>query len=180
MAPIDAATLLKRLEPAIRSVATGAPTAPQQPLESQRFDDLLALVWRGQVNSGREVASRIESDQPLDAAQLQRLAAAADLAESHGAGTALMLIDGRAIVMNIPERALTQELNGDPNRVEYAIGNPSHTHSKFVRLDAAVYVASQEESAGGMTIRLPASGFLPPAVSRLLAAAAADQNAHAA
>jgi hypothetical protein len=120
---IDPANLLKRLEPPVRSPAPGLHAAP---LEHLRFDDLLALASSGAIRSGREVTLAFEpTEGALDSGQLDRIAAAADLAESGGARAAAMLVDGRALMIDVPERTITGELSKSA---------PLH------RVDAVVYV----------------------------------------
>src|SRR5687768_1214603 len=99
---LSAAQLLRNLEPAIRPGGAGTltppPTRGTAPLESQSFEQLLALAKSGGMASGRPVEFEFEVQPPLEAAQIDRLAQAADQAEAAGAKTALMLIDGRAFV----------------------------------------------------------------------------------
>ncbi|MCP3903366.1 MAG: hypothetical protein GY715_06995 [Planctomycetes bacterium] len=155
---IDAASLLRKLEPPVRPVGTHPVGAPPRPLEQQGFDELLALVSTGDVRSDRGVRVPDETllREPLTEEQLERLAAAADLAESSGAQRAVMLIDGRGLVMDIASRHVDGELSTDPA-------------SRLVDLDAAVYVAgADEEQSTGPAPFLPGSGFVPPAIARQL------------
>jgi hypothetical protein len=106
---------------------------PRLPLEEQSFDELLALVSHGELRSGRGVSVASDGVEPLTPPQLERLAAAADLAESEGAGRALMLIDGRALILEVASRTLSGELD-------------MNAAAPLVRLDAAVYVAGDGEA----------------------------------
>jgi hypothetical protein len=161
---IDPIQLLKKLEPAVRpaSAPFTAP-GPQAPLEERSFDDLLSLVSTGSLHSGRPVtvagSARLKED--LDGSQLDRLTAAADLAEAAGARQAVMLLDGRGLVLDVAARRLTAEVGPDPAR-------------PLMNIDAAVYVAGDDEEA-----ERGAAGFGPPPVARLRPEAhAASRSSH--
>jgi hypothetical protein len=163
MMTMDSARMLKRLEPAVRprgAAGAAPPGAPRAPLESQRFDELLALVSTGSVNSGRAVQVKCAIDKPLDEQQMSRLAAAADLAEASGANRAVLLIDGRGLILDVPARALTQELTAASDAL-------------VVPLDAAVYVATGNEAGGGAAPSGPPlnTALIPPAIARQIEAA---------
>ncbi len=156
---INASHLLKLLEPAVRP---GQPSVPQPasrlPLESQSFDQLLALASTGALQSGRQIELAFEPDPPLDAQQLERLAAAADQAEAAGATQALMLIDGRGFMLDVQSRTLMAELSGDPA-------------TRVMRIDAAVFVPSIDEELAVSRIAMPGSGLLPAGVLEQLQSA---------
>ena len=84
----------------------------------------------GSLSSGRQVEQDGAVGEPLDAGQLARLAVAADAAEASGAQRALMMIDGRGLVMDVPDRRLTGEMT---------LGNQTE------RVDAALYVPADDE-----------------------------------
>ncbi len=133
MTPSDATFLLKRLEPAVRPPYLGAGSArPSAPLEQQPFDELLAAAQAGRMASGRSVSAALESGETLSPKQLERLAAAADVAEASGAQRALLFIDGRALVLDVPTRSVGGELS---------------MSSRYTTLDAAVYVPAEGEQA---------------------------------
>lgn len=150
MMALDPLHLLRRLEPAVRPVlAAGRSAAPRPPLEAQGFDDLLSLASRGSVHSGRPVQAAPGLDLALTNDQLDRLAAAADVAEAAGATRALMLIDGRSLVMDVKLRQLAQEL-------------VAVDAMRAVSVDAAVRIASADEAPPPRPLKLPGNG-LPPA-----------------
>ncbi len=154
----DPAQLLRQLEPAVRPAFASGPAArPRTPLEHQRFDELLAQAAQGSVRSGRGVGYAYPVAEQLDDAQTARLATAADLAEASGAQQALMLIDGRGMVLDVPNRLLTGELS-------------AHGSSRLVKIDAAVYVANDDEEGGDAPLVL-SGGIAPPAVARQIEAA---------
>ncbi|MHC5113480.1 MAG: hypothetical protein ACYTGP_03515 [Planctomycetota bacterium] len=158
---IDAARLLRKLEPPVRPVGTHGVATPPRPFEQQGFDELLSLVSTGGVRSERTVTVIDEKrlGEPLTEADLERLASAADIAEASGARRAVMLMDGRGLVMNIADRLVTGELSQDPAQ-------------RLVDLDAAVYVAGDDEDdSAAATPALPGTGLVPPAIARQLAAA---------
>jgi len=110
---IQSLQLLKRLEPVVRpGVALpdfGA--KPQAALEAQSFDQLLAMARKGAIHSGRQIELSSDLARPLDSSQLERMAEAADQAQSAGMARALMVIDGRAFVLDVKNRALLAEVS---------------------------------------------------------------------
>lgn len=141
--------LLRRLEPPVRPAYAGeGMTRRRLPLEANSFDELLALVSDGWVLSDRAVTLEFVADHELTDEQMTRLAIAADVAEESGAARALMLIDGRGLVLEVSDRSLVSELTDDQA-------------SQLAQLDAAVYVA---ERSGGL--KLPGNGLIPPVVAR--------------
>ncbi len=153
----DSAHLLRRLEPAVRpAFATPPPPQrPQPPLEGQSFDELLALAQQGSVRSGRAVhwgeASGggwgADPASPIDEQQLARLSAAADVAEAAGARRALMLIDGRGVVLDVANRTLVAELADDGA-------------ARAVKVDAAVNVPDPDHDPDGPPATPPSPGLM--------------------
>ena len=159
---IEPARLLKMLEPAVRPAAAPAPVArPGPPLEGQSFDALLTLVASGKVSSGAPVTVAPDAGlaEPLAEGQLARLAAGADVAAAHGARRAVMLIDGRGLVLDVAGRAITGELSAENGR-------------RIHDVDAAVHVAAEGVESRHPPPRGPAAGVPPPGVARQLDAAA--------
>lgn len=131
----DPIQLLRRLEPAVRPAgAPGAGAPATTPFERRSFQELLTLVADGRVRSDRPVRIDFDTDDPPTAEQLERLAAGGDLAAAAGAETALMLIDGRALVMDVPARTLVGALEGADT-------------PRLVEIDAAVLVADDDASS---------------------------------
>ncbi|MHC4416009.1 MAG: hypothetical protein ACYS0G_12065 [Planctomycetota bacterium] len=156
MSPTDPTLLLKQLEPAVRPAYAAAPVArPQAPLEQTRFEELLAQASRGLVKSDRSVVHSMPVAPTLDQPQMARLASAADLAEASGARRALMLIDGRGLILDVSSRALTAELS---------------SASALVDTDAAVYVAGGDDEPDAARLPLP-GGIAPRAVAEQIDAA---------
>jgi hypothetical protein len=160
---IDPAQLLKRLEPPVRpGAASGLTAPPHLPIEQQSFDQLLTLVARGDVRSDQPVELAFSPGREISSEQMERLAAAADLAQTRGARRAVMLIDGRGLVMDVAGRKIESELDAGTGRVIEGI-------------DAAVYVAGDEEALDG-SLRLPGAGVIPPAVAAQIEAARDSQQ----
>ncbi len=131
MTPTDPSFLLRKLEPAVApSYLTAPATRPTAPLEHLRFDELLAEARAGRVASGRAVSTACDGSEALSPQQLDRLAGAADLAEASGANRAMLLLDGRAMVLDVPTRTISGELS---------------LSSQIEKLDAAVYVPAEGE-----------------------------------
>lgn len=89
------------------SAASGAALA-DQPLD---FAALLDKARAGEIHSGRRVTVAKGANIRFSEDQLQRLAAAADLAESQGATRAVALIDGHAVRLDISMREVTESLD---------------------------------------------------------------------
>ena len=152
MSPTDPTFLLKQLEPAVRPSYLGTPAArPAAPLEHQPFDELLASAKAGRLSSGRGVSATHEGE-PLSPEQLERLGVAADKAETSGAQRALLMIDGRALVLDVPTRTISAELSAS---------------STVEKLDAALYVPTEAEQADTRPVG-PPGGVAPRGVARQL------------
>jgi hypothetical protein len=131
---LNAAQLLNQLEPAVRpGVAPARSGAARGALETQSFEQLLSMASRGQVDSGRQIETVVELEPPLDPAQLERLAAAADQAEAAGSRRALMMIDGRAVVLDVRSRSIVGELNANASQ-------------PITGIDAALFVGSEDDA----------------------------------
>jgi len=118
---LDAVQLLKRLEPAVRPLPTAPPSSERgraiQPLESQPFAALMDQARRGELASGQNVRDARQScEAQFSPAQLSRLAEAGDRAESAGAKTVAILLDGHAYVMDVAERSIIRELTAAPQQ----------------------------------------------------------------
>lgn len=125
---LSAAQLLRQLEPAVRPVQqphSGGVAAQVGGADS--FANLLNAAQAGHVQSGRQIAASVELDPPLEASQFERLAAAADQAEAAGAKTALMLIDGRALVLDVAKRSITGELTAKDSSSSYGMARTDVT-----------------------------------------------------
>jgi len=101
---------LKALGSSVRSNAhertpassTYAPGAPS-------FDEMLHKAQQGQLNSRLPVKIAKGVNITLSEDQLNRIADAADVAEANGAGRALILIDGKAIRLDVATRTVIGE-----------------------------------------------------------------------
>ena len=143
MTPTDPSFLLRRLEPAVApSYLTAPATKPNAPLEHLRFDELLAEAQAGRIASGRSVSAAYEGGEVLSPQQLDRLAGAADLAEASGASRAMLLLDGRAMILDVPTRTISGELS---------------LSSQIERIDAAVYVPAEGEQEPPKPLGPPSS-----------------------
>ena len=149
MSPIDPTFLLKQLEPAVRPAYLGTPPSrPTAPLEQQPFDELLASAKAGRLASGRDVSAAYEGE-PLTTEQFQRLAIAADRAESSGAQRAVLLIDGRALTLDVATRTISSELTAS---------------SAMQKIDTAIYVPTESEQTNTRPVG-PPSGIAPRGVA---------------
>ncbi len=161
----DPLQLLKQLEPIVRPAYAGGPgPQPTRGLEHEQFDELLARARQGTIESGRTVsAGLLQAGEPLSRGQLSRLSAAADLAEASGAERAMLLMDGRGLILDVAARTLTGELSPD-------------SEARVVRLDAAVHVPGEGDEAGAAPVA-PPTGVAPPGVAEQIEAAERRQTA---
>ncbi len=150
----DPTILLKHLEPAIGpAYAHGTVGRPRLPIEQTPFDQLLAQARQGSVLSGRRIEVAFAMSPALDETQMRRLGTAADLAEASGARRALLLVDGRGLVLGVSDRSLQAEL---------AAATP------VADIDAAVYVGGDEGEPQAAALK-PPGGVAPRAVGEEIA-----------
>ncbi|MFK7961427.1 MAG: hypothetical protein AB8G96_12985 [Phycisphaerales bacterium] len=147
---IDPADLLRRLEPAVRRGGPGPRSAPRPDVSGAGFGDLLALVADGSLRSDEALtlADGTLIEPALNEDQFERLASATDQAERAGARRAVMLLDGRAIVIDVTERKIDQELA--------AVDGPLTGVDAAVTVPAAEVTGALGQSLGG------AAGLGPP------------------
>ena len=153
--PVDPLQLLRKLEPPVRPPhAPAARGTGATPLEHRSFDDLLSLVSRGGVQSDRPVAvaGDVSLTAELDSGQLDRLAAAADLAEASGVRRAVMLLDGRGLIVDVADRRVSDELTPGRDR-------------PVTDIDAAVYVAGDDDIEAATPPVPLAPGLVPPVLA---------------
>ena len=137
---IRATDLLRRLEPAVRPGFAG-PSAPASidataTLDTQPFEALLAGAFRGEIHSDQPLHIACDIQPPLSDEQVQRLSLAADRALAGGANMALLMLDGRGVIVDVRSRAITGELT--------ATDAP-----ELLRIDAAMVVASADQDDAG-------------------------------
>jgi hypothetical protein len=101
---IAAAGLLKLLGSAVSGGSKGLP--PDQ-VEGAEFSKLLEKAQAGEVASGREVSIAKGANVSLSPDQLARIAVAADMAEAKGASSALVMIDGMTLRLDVAMREIT-------------------------------------------------------------------------
>lgn len=76
------------------------------------FDDLLEQARTGQAGPGAPIRIAKGLDLSLSPDQLQRAAAAADVAEANGASRAMVLLDGTAYRLDVATRTIIGEVRG--------------------------------------------------------------------
>lgn len=111
----DALSMLKRLggaAPALLAPAAGA--AAKASGAAGDFASLLRRAADGDVSSGLSVTVSPRADLKLTDEQLKRLGEAADRAEAQGMATAVALIDGMAVMLDVQTRMITGVV--DPSR----------------------------------------------------------------
>ncbi len=116
----DPTFLLRQLSPAVLPAAVPA-ASPRPTIDRQGFDELLAQARAGVLASGRSLAVGFRPAEALTGGQLDRLAAAADMAEAFGAKRALLLLDGKGLLLDVPARTLTGQLMEGAASVDIAL-----------------------------------------------------------
>lgn len=158
--------LLRRLEPAVRPHAPASNGVQPVPFDEQSFDAILHQAFAGELRSGEPVgtAGQCDLQTPLDRGQLDRLAIAADRAQAAGARRALMMIDGRGLVIDVASRSILAELT-------------PQDHGDIRRLDAAMVVpgASESSDRGAGSHGSPFAGINDLTTARLASASIAPK-----
>lgn len=115
-APVDLLlrALLPSAPPTTHRPAGPAPAAGTDPTS---FATLLHRAQAGQIITGREVTVHPTAGVELTPEQLGRVGIAADRAEAAGASRALVLIDGRALVVDIGLRQVVRQASFDDQHV---------------------------------------------------------------
>ena len=144
----------------------GAPgSAPGAPAGSAPsgvdFASLLKQASAGALSSGLPVTIAKGSTVQLSSDQLARIAVAADQAQAQGANRALVLIDGKAIKLDVAVRQITGAADLNSGGVLTGIDS-------VVSIPAASQSGSQ--AAPGV-VPLPRTGYASPSLLRLLGAA---------
>lgn len=143
---IDPAILLRRLAPPVRPHGV---ERPGRPFESRDFEELLDLAAAGSVVTGRPVHLPDELEDALPREDLDRLARGADLAQAAGFDRAVLLLRGRAFLLDVPDRRVTDAADApDADRT--------------IPVDGVVALAADEASpAAPRVFRAPGSGVAP-------------------
>ncbi len=105
---IPPSILLNLLSSGVRAVSGVAPSRAPSPGASD-FSSMLGKARAGELSTGLPVTIARNAAIELSDDQLSRLAQAADRAESAGARRALVLMDGRAIEIDIATRQVSRE-----------------------------------------------------------------------
>lgn len=123
------------------------------------FAKLLEEASAGKVRSERPVTAvgGVLTGAELTADQLARLSTAADQAEAKGVTTAMVLIDGRALKLDVGARRITGELNADRG-----------SGGALAGIDGVVAVPSAGGGAAGLAqvapVAVGATGAAPSAL----------------
>lgn len=148
---------------ALQSGRGAHPTAAASKVgvESLDFEAMLKRVKAEGFHSGLGVTVAPEAGVQLSDDQLQRIAAAADVAQAHGVNRALVTIDGMNLVLDVGVRSITGKVDIQP-------GVP------VTGVDAVMHVPDSGGAtgiaAGAALSTSPLSRTLPPKNPSLLAA----------
>lgn len=104
---------LRLISPAGARPAASSPRPATGPAAASggEFADLLARAAAGEIISGAPVTIARGLDLSLTDDQLARLSLAADRAEAEGLSTALMIIDGKSLLMDVRSRTILREVD---------------------------------------------------------------------
>lgn len=119
------------------------------------FGAMLERARAGELSSGREVRVARSAGVELTEDQLTRIAAAADRAETAGSKHALVLIDGRALKLDVASREITA-------RVELGNG------AVLTGIDAVVQAAASENAGPDAAVTPALLGGLNPALLNVM------------
>lgn len=158
--PVPGTILLGLLSSGVRAIS-GA-IAPDRAPEhaSTDFQALLAEARNGAVETGLPVTLARGVDIELSDEQLQRLARAADRAESAGATRALVAIDGRLLELDVATRQITAEHAPADTDAQSPADN-----AVIVGIDAVVDAGDRRPATGAGTRAASADGPAPDAPS---------------
>jgi flagellar operon protein len=130
----QASDLLRMLEPGVRPAgAPGRTAQPPRPIEGQSFDQMLRSAQRGQplVFSAHAQQRLQEAGLNFGPTQLDAIAEAAARAHAKGGRETLMLVEGRGLIVNVPNRTVVTVL--DQSRMNDGV---------VTNIDSAVWVQS--------------------------------------
>jgi hypothetical protein len=167
----DATNLLKSLASGVRTNAAASPLANATgltgQLESGQFADLLRRAQSGELTSSRPVSIGRDAKVNLSADQLAKISLAADKAEVAGVRSALVLIDGQAVTLDVGSRTVTGKadlgsgvmagidgfINLSPSAVSAgsepaALGLPSLASGRGLGASLAKLLADREGKSG--------------------------------
>lgn len=100
---LAAAQLLRLLGSGVNALR---PAAPAPPVDKADFAQLLQQARSGEVRTDLPVTVENDAGVSLTPAELTRLCVAADRAEAAGIRTALVLLDGKAVLLDVHTRSV--------------------------------------------------------------------------
>lgn len=116
------------------------------------FDDLLEQARAGEAGPGAPVRVAKGLDLKLTPDQLQRAAAAADVAEANGASRAMVLLDGVAYRLDVATRTIIGEVRGQ-------------AHAGMADVDAVVAAPASADELAQRPVKIPPPPAGPLAIS---------------
>ncbi|MBM4108078.1 MAG: hypothetical protein FJ255_04610 [Phycisphaerae bacterium] len=139
----------------LRSLASGTrgPERAASPQGPKTFERMLELARNAELSSGAPVRLSPMAGVELTEPQLARLAEAADRLEASGATRALVVIDGRALSLDVATRTVTGSVRVEP-------GKP------LVGFDAVLHLP--EAHAVAAPVVPPPAGATNPSLARII------------
>ena len=135
-------------------------------VETLDFEAMLKRVKSEGFHSGLGVAIAPEAGVQLSDDQLQRIAAAADVAQAHGVNRALVTIDGMNLLLDVGVRSITGKVDIQPGVPVTGVDAVMHVPDST----ASVRSAGAASAAGGAPNAALLAKSLPLTNPSLLAA----------
>lgn len=151
----DPAQLLSLLAGGIRPDGA-SPTGPRAPVEGRSFQEMLAGLQGGGIETGRPVVAARGVTADLGEALLQRLSSVVDQAEMSGATRLMVLAEGKAITIDVLNRQIVDVRDQEAGAVH-------------VQIDAVVNLNEGHASAGPGAPTLGELGILNKSLGEILA-----------
>lgn len=132
---------------------------PPAQADGASFADLLRKAEQGQLSSGREVAVGKGVDLKLEHGQIAQLSAIADRAEASGALNVMVLMDGKALKLDVQNRTITAASAAAPGQV-------------MTGVDAVVSIGNSADAQSAVPPILPYPGTsrgLNPSLAKAIA-----------
>lgn len=148
--------------------AQGTTTVPAVTSNGESFATLLEQARTGQIGSGVPLRVPSQLGLNLNPSQVERLMSAADQAEAQGAGRALVLMDGKAITIDVGTRTVTGTV--DPSAPGVLPGIDAVVVAAADPKDAVASSGTQGGGAGVLAMPKGVPAFLPQ-VAKVLAGA---------
>jgi hypothetical protein len=145
----------------VRSAGSPATSPHKLQLAGSNFSSLLSQAQNLSLSSASPVTVDARSKIELSADQLERLSVAADRAEALGMDTALVLIDGKGVVLDVGARRVTSQIDQNAvalSDVDGVIAAPPRSLAQAIA-NSDLDLAQQDADAHAMLNHLNKPGL---------------------